>query len=360
MGTKKAEDLSDREQAGLRGPVKVCTEETVYGAADSFPERKVTTNKEFDRDGRLLSTRTTNANGPDWVANYAYDAAGHLLSVSSGLLGRESVESVYSYDDNGRLLRVANPRSGSRSEYHYDQEGRKIELRTPEPRSQGGAVAFGGGPFAAAQVGFGAPQGGSFKIIYNERDVATEVQTLDVEGHVVSRVVRTFDEDGRVLGEKQVFENFQFIIPPEQRAKAMAESGLSAEALAAELDKQLRATLGADASFFASSSKYDAQGRLVEVRSRMGPDSERIVTTAYNERGDIATETNATTWQVNANNGGATNAAGPALPPERFAHRYDYTYDSFGNWTERVTKLSSKPGEPFTNSSTTRRTITYY
>ena len=56
---------SDRENARLRGPVKSCIEEmTMPPARDGTPRRSFSTTSEYDPDGRLLSTRYTNPDGP--------------------------------------------------------------------------------------------------------------------------------------------------------------------------------------------------------------------------------------------------------------------------------------------------------
>jgi YD repeat-containing protein len=354
--------MSDREKAGLRGPVKTCADEGIFVAVGNVSERKASSMREYDRDGRSLSSRTTNPGGPDWVSHNSYDPQGRLLRTTSGPVGMESVVAVYSYDENGRLLRVVNPQDGSRSEIHYDAQGRKIKLQIPGPNSHSEGFAVAGSPFLAAEAGLGIPLGSSVRILYNQQDVAIEVHNLDAEGHVVSRIIRTFDPEGRVLGEKQIFENAQFLFPPQDRAKIMAEAGVSAEELATELDKQLRAALGGEASFYSTSNKYDTQGRVAEVRTRVGPGREQVVATTYNDQGDIATEEHTSTWpaEAAARDSGAAAAFSLPRPRERFELRYEYSYDSLGNWTERTTKSRSNPDEPFKVVSTTRRQLTYY
>lgn len=50
--------MSDREQAGFRGPVKICTEEST-----SADRPVVRTTTEYARDGKLLETRSDHGNG---------------------------------------------------------------------------------------------------------------------------------------------------------------------------------------------------------------------------------------------------------------------------------------------------------
>ena len=71
-------DMSDRETAGLRGPVKVCVQESVYA-----PGRKFSTRTEYSLDGKLLTVRHDYGDGSDSVFTYAYDGAGRSLSITN-------------------------------------------------------------------------------------------------------------------------------------------------------------------------------------------------------------------------------------------------------------------------------------
>src|SRR5438128_774821 len=51
--------MSDREKAGLRGPVKRCTEERVTLAVGGYPEMKFSYTTEYDPGGKILSTRSS-------------------------------------------------------------------------------------------------------------------------------------------------------------------------------------------------------------------------------------------------------------------------------------------------------------
>jgi hypothetical protein len=64
--------MFDRDRVGLRGPVKSCTEETTHPAVTdaegkSYPEVRVAGTTEYDRDGRILATRTNSRDG-QWVS----------------------------------------------------------------------------------------------------------------------------------------------------------------------------------------------------------------------------------------------------------------------------------------------------
>jgi len=60
--------MSDREKAGLHGPVRTCVEETIL--PDGKPHLATT---EYDPDGRLLTFRFTNSEGTGWGTAKIYD-----------------------------------------------------------------------------------------------------------------------------------------------------------------------------------------------------------------------------------------------------------------------------------------------
>ena len=72
-----SKQMTDREKAGLRGPVKSCVEET--------GKRLITT--EYGVDGRLRTTRTSYADS-GWVTTNNYDSGGRLGQDFLGQVGR--------------------------------------------------------------------------------------------------------------------------------------------------------------------------------------------------------------------------------------------------------------------------------
>ena len=51
------------------------------------------------------------------------------------------------------------------------------------------------------------PTGGSVITLYDDRDLPIELQILDSKERLVSRFVRTYDADGRIMEENQIQEN---------------------------------------------------------------------------------------------------------------------------------------------------------
>jgi YD repeat-containing protein len=120
--------LSDRERAGLRGPVKTCIDFMEDVEAESMCA-------EYGTDGRLL------------VCRY----------ISNG----SRVEQVYSYDGMGRLIGVTDGGADGTDEFHYDEQGKKTRVRTvpPRPDRQNSAWEVTG-LFEATEEGFCLNYGG--------------------------------------------------------------------------------------------------------------------------------------------------------------------------------------------------------
>jgi YD repeat-containing protein len=93
--------MSDREKAGLHGPVRTSVEETPLQDAKSH-----LTTTEYDPDGRLLTIRFTNSDGTGWSTAKTYDVDGRLTKTISGNSREPGVESVYTYDRAGTLLSI--------------------------------------------------------------------------------------------------------------------------------------------------------------------------------------------------------------------------------------------------------------
>jgi len=144
--------MSDREQRGLRGPVKSCTEEHTYSArtdADgkTYPPLHAQYTTEFDVEGRLLAIVHRNPDGSKWMSYFSYDNSGRLLNISSGAEGQMK-QSSYLYDHVGRLQRIRheNKPEGSTT-FTYDGRGIKTKVEISRPEDYRPNVADGGSPF---------------------------------------------------------------------------------------------------------------------------------------------------------------------------------------------------------------------
>src|SRR6266566_6545963 len=356
--------MSDREKAGLRGPVAICVQENDWGDGG-----KLSTTTEYSPDGKLLATRTSQPDGSEWVTMQTYDADGRLTKIISGKSSEPGAETLYAYDEAGRLLAITNnPERGGRTEFHYDEQGCKtVQSFGPETLQRAQNSMYGGPPWdAAVGAGIGVPVGGNITTIYNG-DQPTEAQIHDSEGRIVSRIVRSYDGHGRISEEKQIQENPALIFADRFSAEQRAQLN----------DKQLEAmntamkSMPSGRSGTGMSYAYDAQGRVIEMRDRNFV-FDKVTTTSYNEHGDKSLERETMTGNSAVpvgvafsvdENGTLIPIKHAAEPPASFPLRpesdvrYSYQYDSYGNWTEQTVNHASSPDKP---AYVCHHKLTYY
>jgi hypothetical protein len=355
--------MSDREKAGLHGPVSTCVDETIDSRGG-----KSATFTEYRPDGRLLTSRTTHPDGSQWISTQVYDENDRLAKIISGQVGGPVNESLYTYDESGRPLTVTNyPQKGGRMDFHYDEHGRKTGIQGFDPetlRRVANASFAGSRRDAAMSAGVGVPVGGKIVTTYGENDQPMELQIRDDGEQVVSRMVSTYDANGLLIAEKPVEENpIRLMFDDEQRSQ------LSPEQLE-QMNQQL-GVLMAGKEQAGTSYEYDAQGRITKLRSR-NAFVEETTTTLYNSQGDKVEER--TTYADNSvlpvgvpHSIGENGVLVPSRPvaevpesafvlPEQAFH-YAYQYDSYGNWVEQRVTLGPSSSEPV---RVQHRKLTYY
>ena len=179
--------MSDREKAGLHGPVRTCVDETIDPRGG-----KSTITTEYGPDGRLLISRRTYSDGSEWIRTQTYDSGGRVAKIVSGKIDEIGVESLYSCDESGRLLTLTNhPQKGGRIDFQYDDHGLKTTIQSfdPETLHRAQSTGYVGSPWdAAIHAGVGVPVGGKIVTTYDESDRPTEVQIRDEVEQVVSRM----------------------------------------------------------------------------------------------------------------------------------------------------------------------------
>ena len=80
FGQKSSETgapVSDRDKAGLRGPVKTVVDEQTFSRPDGQPIVAADTTK-YTPDGKILEVRHRNPDGSEWVRTYTYDSGGRF------------------------------------------------------------------------------------------------------------------------------------------------------------------------------------------------------------------------------------------------------------------------------------------
>ncbi len=353
--------MSDREQRGLRGPVKSCTEESTHpGMADAdgktYPEVHSEYTTEYDTDGRMRITRSRNSDGSQWVTRYGYDASGRLLKTASGAEGTSLTETTYSYDQQGRFQNISDGnKPDSPVTFRYDERGRKNKIAISRPADYRSDVADAGSPFEVVDRAPNLPGGGSATTIYDEYDRATEVQVRDANGELVNRALRTYEAQGRVIEEKQILDNPETIIPSKARAKILEQSDLPADQLRQELRTQITKLMAGQSGPYSVSYIYDTHDRINHTSRRIFNRAEEIETT-YNEHGDTESEITRS-----ARLGEETDPTTPApWLPSYSEVRYSYQYDQHENWIEKAVSYRSSPDATFQSSTVIKRTVTYY
>jgi hypothetical protein len=343
--------LSERDRYGLRHLVKRCIEETISSMGTTSHgegSREVTLRREtvYDLDGHLLARLVHNSDDSVWATRYIHDAAGRLLKVSSGREGDPPMVSVYTYDEQERLTSIDD---GVNPPITFSYEGgRKTKRQVSREQDYKPNVAVAAdSPFQAADLPPNLEGGGSAVTSYDESDRPIEVQVANTQVDTVSRAIRAYDAEGRVAEDKQILEDPLAILPVSTRAKIAESSGSDLE----QVRKQIRALMGDHQGFSSVRFIYDAQGR-VEKRLRQIFNREDEIEITYNEQGDEASTKTRTirTW-------GTPEQTTPTSDSDV---RYSYQYDAHGNWTERITAVSSGLDGIFSPTSKTRRTLTYF
>jgi YD repeat-containing protein len=353
--------MSEREQHGLRGPVKSCTQESTFsGMTDAegktYPEVHSSYTTEYDAAGRILATRAGNSDDSQWVMRYFYDPSGRLLKTASGMEAQGTAETIYSYDRSGKLQNISG---GNRPDdpvtFRYDEHGRKTKIEISRPADYRSGIAEGGSPFESADRAPNLPGGGSATTIYDEHDRATEVQVRDASGQLVSRAIRTYDAHGHVVEEKQILDNPEMIFPAEIRAQILEQSGLSPDELQQELRTQLTKLMAGQSGLHSVSYGYDSHGRVSHTSRRIFNQQQEIETT-YNEHGDVESEITRSTRLV-----GETDPRTPSAGlPDYSEVRYSYKYDHHENWIEQSISYRPSPEAAFQSSTVIKRVLTYY
>jgi YD repeat-containing protein len=347
---------SDRERAHLRGPVKTVVDE------------HATTR--YDPGGNVLSRRFKNPDGTEYGDTYTYDDNGQPLIVASHAWDGSTFEKVYSYDEAGRLLKITDAR-GETTTFEYDEDGHKIEtcvLKKADGRA--GAKATGIDLMFADTLStfldlhFGG-NASRFKTIYNHLDRPTETQAYDAGGTLLGRVLRTFDEQGRVTDVREITEDPLSMFPAKEIAQMIARSGTSLDEVRAELSKAMKFFGGESGKSF----RYDANGRVEKAIISGTLPGTFTRTYVYNEHGDVVEENTVLARDKDRPVGVAfsmskTGEMIPENPPSEWPPqpdlvdtqniRHDYEYDDHGNWTERTSTFNQQP------SSTSHRALTYY
>jgi YD repeat-containing protein len=330
---------SDREKARLRGPVEECTEEQRYGEGSW----KMVYETKYGPDGRVLQRSYTNNDGTKGLYSFTYDAEGHLLRAAwtgqtrTGQTG--SSDAIYNYDSEGRLTSITG-QSDWTATFQYNDQGWKTRIvksnLSTGDLSTGVSIGLENTDLFAVP-----PPGGWVTTSFNEREEAIESRIFGSDGQLLSRMTRSYDDKGRVTESTHVIESSEALVSPTTRERLRPDSEVSEK-----LEAAIAQFLGPGRLFVRNSYVYDGQGRVSETHQDVGTSGHTITKISYNDHGDEAQHV------------GTTSRA--AHGPEESVVNVSYQYDSFDNWTEKITSSASTANEPPKTWTIEHRTITYY
>jgi len=194
------------------------------------------------------------------------------------------------------------------------------------------------------------------------------MRTCDAGGHIIGRIIRTYNAAGLLIEERPIVENpapmFLDRIPTDGQDQPT-------EAQIEALTKGLKAFMSGRAAT-GTWHTYDAQDRIKTTRE-INFIFERTTEVMYNERGDRAVEHSTiagnsvrpvgTTFSIEDDGTlvpseptpeGPTD---PFDPPQRSEVGYTYQYDDRGNWTQQTANYGPNSGGP---PNVRNRMLTYY
>ena len=190
-------------------------------------------------------------------------------------------------------------------------------------------------------------------VAYDDRDLPVEGSFHDSTGGLARHIVFSRDHEGRLLNEVVHFGgNSPF--PEIQR---------DADIVPLDKDPSMAAALAMafeDRIFCNVAYTYDKKGRLLERTMFFGILSEERTTFEYDDSDYPTAETLRTrNRRVDVDDDGVVRTT-EEEPDVQQHSRYDYQYDSHGNWTERVGSYRRGSPPAFQRSNIERRTLTYY
>jgi YD repeat-containing protein len=365
MTADHSAQLSDREKNGLRGPVRSVVEEKTFAAwtdADGklSPEVKWWSKTEYDRDGRIAETRLRGSSrdhgfdGTEFITRYTYSATGQLLRKTMQNNKGDAVgDVIYHYDDQGRLQSIANSKdSNNPIAFRYDTNGRKTKIAIAQPLNlppgQGAVLQSVEASFDDAGSEAALPEGGSAVTLYDDHDRPTEIQAHNANGEIKSRTLRIYDDQGRVVEEKETMDDPLQMIPGGDQKKIFASENVAPQ----ELRDQLAQFLGGS-EMWSVKYTYDAQGRRSKMVRQIFNHMEEQVETTYNDRGDAIKEDSRFITRGTGNPEADETQSSETI--------YAYEYDTNGNWTVKTRSSRSLPDGTFKDpGDETRRTIEYF
>ena len=313
----------------------------------------------FRSDGQLSEIEHHNPDGSVPREFRLYDEAGRLTEDqwwSNDILTRRV---VHTYDVGGRAASAATvdvDRTKHETERcQYDENGRKTKivfLAVPETSGATCSAGSCGIMFGVdgTNVAYSAPGATTSTTIYDEHDRPSEVIFHDATQALVSRVVFSRDDEGRLLSERMEFAGPRGVLGPAMDANMPTDERASL--------MELLKTVFEDHTFSHATYAYDEKGHRIETVRRMGTLSEERVTVRYDDFDNPVEEVRSDASREMRMDDGVVKTEDK--PPHVQHVRFQYQYDAYSNWTERIVSQRLEPNADMRPSNIERRTFTYY
>ena len=337
--------MADRERRDLRGPVKTVISETFDWdeKAAAIPEKPNRREQlTFSPEGNLLESVSKFQDGPPQRSTNVYDDAGRLRETKwRNSDGTESSMQV-KYDQCGQPIR-------SDANVTYSSgNGRKIKTEVFEAKVPGvdRTIGFEEGP---SLVSWNTGNAALASTFYDGMGRPAEIVLYDAQHVQISKLVRTYDERGRVASEEnQTLSPRVFTGLRGDQGKEMPED-----------IAQLFTRVFSEGSMRVT-YKYDDQDRVIEQTQEMGLFGYEKTVSSYNEHGDLSEALHYSTRQGDIPLSEDGNILAPPPAPEKLESEteFSYQYDNHGNWTRKKTAMLYHPKSRW--ESIEKRSITYH
>jgi hypothetical protein len=313
----------------------------------------------FRPDGQLSEIEHHNPDGSVPREVRVYDEDGRLTEDQWWANGVMARRVLHTYDVGGRpASSVTVDVDGTKRETElsrYDENGRKkkvIFLPVPESSDASCSTRSCGTMYGVegTDAAYSAPGATTNTTTYDERELPSEVTFRDASQVVVCRVVFSRDLGGRALSERMEFAGPGGLLGPAIDANMPAGERASL--------MELLKTVFEDHTFSLATYAYDEKGRRIESVRRMGTLSEERVTVRYDDFDNPVEEVRLDVSREMRMDDGAVKSE---ERPSHVQHvRFEYRYDAYRNWTERIVWQRMEPNADERPSNIERRTITYY
>ena len=344
--------MSDLAKWKVHGPVRFI--KTSYAEWDLAQEEWQTPRSHneaiFRSDGKLDENRHFNPDGTIPRTKNLYNKSGLLTETQ--FWKDESLENqvFYSYDPAGRHVRtVSLNHGGTERETEtstYDSLGRKTTVRFLYPPEGTGHISYW---IEGADHGVGAPGAVTMTTVYDASNLPTEVLFNDGHKALVRRVVLTRNEASKLIKVECLFGD----LPPFPEAET--QGGKPGMPVADLLTK----VFGPSQALSTTTYAYDENGLLVERATRMGSLGGERTTFRHDAHGNAIEESKVHEHrEYDAGEHGELHVTKEWSDTQHT--RFQYQYDTQGNWTERVVWGRPEPNPNFERRNVERREIAYH